>query len=261
MLFDLRSRGRRRTVQVVYVVLALIFLVGFLGFGVGGGFGGSGIFENVLGGKEGKAAGFAGQIEAAEKRVHKNPANAEGWAKLADARFHEESSSTGLYDEASKKYTAAGRELLVKTAEAWSRYMALNPSKPNLAVAQEMLGVYALEGLNQPQQDVLLLQQMVIPAKPPSAALYGDLATFAYQAKNVGLGDLASKKTLDLTPAAQRSQVKSQLERLRENPTGNPANEKYTSTVNGKKYNFSTKNGKEFTGSPAPAGKQPAKKK
>lgn len=262
MLFDLRSRGRRRTVQVVYVVLALIFLVGFLGFGVGaGGFGGGGILENVFGNKEGKAAGFAGEIEAAEKRVRKNPSDAEGWAKLADARFHEESSSSGLYNEESKTYTAAGKQLLLKTAEAWNRYMALNPSKPNLTVAQEMLNVYALEGLNQPQQNVQLLQQVVIPAKPPSAALYGDLATFAYQAKNTSLGDLATKKTLDLTPASQRAQVKSQLEQIRANPTGNPANEKYTSTVNGKKYNFSTKNGRNFTGSPASTKQHPAKKK
>ena len=31
MLFDLRGRGRRRTVQVIYIGLALLFGVGFVG--------------------------------------------------------------------------------------------------------------------------------------------------------------------------------------------------------------------------------------
>lgn len=252
MLFDLRSRGRRRTVQAVYVGLALLFLVGFLGFGVGGGFGGGGILENVFGNKEGKSAGFSGQIEAAEKRIKKNPNDAEAWAKLADARLHEAGASSEFFDEATEKYTPAGKALLVKVASDWNHYMSLNPSKPNLTVAQEMLRVYSEQGLNQPAENVKVLQQIVIPNKPPSASWYGDLAAFAYQANNPHLGDLASKKTLDLTPAKQRKQVKEQLERIKANPSGNPANEKYTSTVHGKKYNFTTKNGKNFTGTPAP---------
>jgi hypothetical protein len=258
MLFDLRSRGRRRTVQVVYVVLALIFLVGFLGFGVGGGFGGGGILENVFGNKEGsRASSYQSQISAAEKRIHKNPADPEGWASLADARLHEANGSE-FYDESTQKYTAAGKALLLKVSAAWSRYMALDPAKPDLTVAQEMLRVYGPEGLNQPAQNVQLLQQIVIPAKPPSASLYGDLATFAYQAKNPSLGDLASKKTLELTPAGERSQVKAELEHVKANPTGNPANEKYTANVKGTKYNFTTKNGRNFVGKPAPT---PAHKK
>jgi hypothetical protein len=252
MLFDLRSRGRRRTVQAVYIFLALIFLVGFLGFGVGGGFGGGGIVEGLFGSKEGKAAGFSGQIQAAEKRIRKNPNDAEAWAKLADARLHEAGASSEYFDESTEKYTPAGRALLVKVASAWSRYMELKPAKPNLTVAQEMLRVYSQQGLNQPAENVKVLQQVVIPNKPPSASWYGDLAVFAYQANNPHLGDLASKKTLDLTPAKQRATVKQQLERLKANPSGNPENEKYTSTVNGKKYNFTTKNGKNFTGTPAP---------
>jgi hypothetical protein len=259
MLFDLRSRGRRRTVQAVYVGLVLLFLVGFLGFGVGGGFGGGGIFENVLGKKEGSSSsGFAGKVSAAEKRLRRDPNDAEAWAKLADARFHEASGGE-FYEETAQRYTSAGRALLVKVSDAWSHYMALNPPKPNLAVAQEMLSVYSPEGLNQPAQSVQLLQQVVIPAKPPSAKWYGDLAASAYQANNQRVGDLATKKTLDLTPAGQRSQVKQELERIKANPSGNPENEKYTGTVGGKTYNFKpTKNGKEYIGKPTP---KPAPKK
>jgi hypothetical protein len=263
MLFDLRSRGRRRTVQVVYVVLALIFLVGFLGFGVGGGFGGGGILENVFGGKEGsRASSYQSQISAAEQRIHKNPTDPEGWAKLADARLHEANGSE-FFDESTGKYTTAGKALLLKISADWNHYLSLNPPKPNMTVAQEMLRVYGPEGLNQPSANVQLLQQVVIPGSPPSASWYGRLALFAYEAKNASLGDLASKKTLDLTPASKRSLVKAELEKIKANPTGNPANEKYTSTVNGKKYNFKlSPNGKTATGSPAPTtrAKHPAKK-
>ena len=45
MLFDLRGRGRRRTVRVIYIGLALLIGVGLVGFGVGGGFGGGGLLN------------------------------------------------------------------------------------------------------------------------------------------------------------------------------------------------------------------------
>jgi hypothetical protein len=254
MLFDLRSRGRRRTVQAVYIGLVLLFLMGFLGFGVGGGFGGGGIFENVFGNKEGKAVGFADKVAAAEKLVRKKPAEAAAWAALAEAQLHQ-SGEGEFYNEATEKFTSAGKALLVKVAHSWERYLALNPSKPDPSLAQRMLStVYSEAGLNQPAAEVGLLQQVLIPSQPTSAKWYGFLAQYAYRAKNPHVGDLASKKALDLTPSGQRSQVKQQLERVKANPSGNPENEKYTGTVGGKKYNFKpTKSGKSFTGTPAPA--------
>ncbi|HEX4838690.1 MAG TPA: hypothetical protein VFV03_09235, partial [Solirubrobacteraceae bacterium] len=100
MLFDLRARGRRRTVQVVYVALALLFGVGFIGFGVGVGGSGGGIFEGLFGNKEGSnSSSYAKQISAAEARTRRNPAEAAAWAALASARLHEANGSE-FYDEA-----------------------------------------------------------------------------------------------------------------------------------------------------------------
>ena len=78
--------------------------------------------------------------------------------------------------------------------------------------------------------------QLVIAAKPPSAALYGRLAAYAYQAKNTRVGDLAAQKTISLTPAAQRKKMQAELQRIKSNPTGNPSNETFTGTSNGKIY-------------------------
>lgn len=259
MLFDLRGRGRRRTVRVVYLSLAVLFGLSFIGFGIGTGFGGGGIFESVLGTKEGSSSSsYAKQISAAEARIHKHPAEAAAWAALADARVHEANGSE-FYDEAKQQFTSQGKELLTKSADAWKRYVELNPSKPNITVAQDMLRAFSEEGLNQPAAEVEVMQ-LVIAAKPPSAALYGRLAAYAYQAKNTRVGDLASQKTVTLTPAAQRSKVQAELERIKQNPTGNPANEAYTGTTNGKVY--TVKVGPKGAGtilktSPAP----PAKKK
>jgi hypothetical protein len=258
MLFDLRARGRRRTVQVVYLALAILFGLGFVGFGVGGGFGGGGVLEGVFGNKEGSnSSSYAKQISAAEARTRKYPAEAAAWAALADARIHEANGSE-FYEEAKAQFTSQGKELLTKVADAWDRYVALNPSKPDATVAQEMLRVFGEEGLNQPAAAVEVMQ-LVIAAKPPSAALYGRLAAYAYQAKNTRVGDLASQKTISLTPAAQRKKVEAELERIKKNPTGNASGEASASGAGGQTVQVNTGSTTTSTGTatvPAPAKKK-----
>jgi hypothetical protein len=259
MLFDLRGRGRRRTVQAVYLGLVILFGIGFIGFGVGvGGGGGGSPIEAIFGNKEGSSSSsYAKQISAAEVRTRKYPNEAAAWAALADARIHEANGSE-FYDEATQQFTAKGKELLAKVATAWDRYIALNPSKPDLNVAQEMLRVFGEEGLNQPAAAVQVMQ-LVIAAKPPSAALYGRLAAYAYQAKNNSVGELAAQKTISLTPAAQRSKIKAELERIKQNPTGNPSNEAYTGTSNGTVY--TVKVGPKGAGTVLKSSPAPPKKK
>jgi hypothetical protein len=235
MLFDLRARGRRRTVQVVYVGLALLFLVGFVGFGVGVGGGGGGLIEGIFGSKEGSAgAGYAKQVAAAQARVGKHPNEAAAWAALVEARFHEAGGSE-FYDEEKQQFTDKGKELLAKIAADWGRYVKLKPSSPSLAITYDMIRAYGEEGLNQPAQLEAVLN-LVIPTKPPSAALYSYLAKAAYQAKDASTGDLASQKAVSLSPAKERARVKAYLAALKKNPSGNPSNETFTGTTNGKVY-------------------------
>jgi hypothetical protein len=236
MLFDLRARGRRRTVQVVYLGLAALFLVGFVGFGVGvGGGGGGSPIEAIFGNKEGSAsASYSKQISEAEKRTRKHPNEAAAWAQLAEAHFHQASGSE-YYDEEKQQFTSKGKELLAKVVDAWNHYVALKPSNPPLTITNDMVRVFGEEGLNEPAETVAVLQY-VIPTRPASVALYGDLAKYAYQAKNVSVGDLASQKTISLTPAADRKRVETELAEIKANPTGNPSDEVSTRTANGKVY-------------------------
>ncbi|HEX5309489.1 MAG TPA: hypothetical protein VFW38_10470 [Solirubrobacteraceae bacterium] len=235
MLFDLRARGRRRTVQVVYFGLALLFLVGFVGFGVGVGGGGGGLLEGIFGSKEGTAgSGNAKQLATAEARVKKHPSEAAALQALVEARFRSASSGE-LYDEEKAQFTEKGKEVLAKVVADWNRYLALKPTSPSLTVTDDMVRVFGKEGLNEPAETVAVLQ-MVIPTQPPSAALYGRLAEAAYQSKNISTGDLAAQKAVSLAPASERKRVKAYMAALKKNPSGNPENETFTGTTNGTVY-------------------------
>jgi hypothetical protein len=109
-----------------------------------------------------------------------------------------------------------------------------------------MVSVFDEEGLNQPSEAVKVLQ-LVVAARPESAAMFAALAEYAYKAHNVSLGDLASEKAVSLAPAAQRTRLKTELAELRKHP--NPATEGITATG---------PNGKSYTVKPGPNGKYTA---
>jgi hypothetical protein len=218
MLFDLRGRGRRRTVQAIYLGLALIFLLGFVGFGVGVGGGGGGLFNALTENNGSNSASFAAKVDAAQKRVKREPSNAKAWASLTEAQLHQ-AGEEAYSNPTTGQFTSKGKQYLNQIAHSWSTYLTLEPHNPNATLAQRMLTVYGEEGLNQPAEEVAALQ-IVIPSKPPSAALYSALAQYSYQAHNPGQGDLAARKAVDLAPAGQRKRIKAYLEAIKKNPTG-----------------------------------------
>jgi hypothetical protein len=217
MLFDLRGRGRRRTVQVIYSGLALLFLVGFVGFGVGGGFGGGGLLNAANSNEGASSVSFASQIKKYQKLTKKQPSNANAWENLIKAQLHEAGSEA--YVTQAGVLTSKGKELFSQVAQSWNSYIALNPPKPSPELAQEMVRVFGEEGLNQPAAAVQVLQ-IVVTARPTSTSLYASLAEYAYKAHNARIGDLASEKAISLAPAAQRKQLKTGLAAIKKNPSG-----------------------------------------
>jgi hypothetical protein len=237
MLFDLRGRGRRRTVQVIYLGLAVLFLLGFVGFGVGVGGGGGGLFNALTDSSGSSSASYAGKVSAAQKRVKRSPQDAAAWAALTEAQLHQ-SSEGAYYDQTTAQFTGKGKELLNKVSQSWSTYLNLEPHNPNSELAQRMVTVYGEEGLDQPSSAVQALQ-IVIAAKPPSAALYGALAEYSYKAHNTRQGDLASEKAVSLAPSGERKHVKAELEAVKQTASsgssGVPSGT-YTTTQGGKTY-------------------------
>jgi hypothetical protein len=250
MLFDLRGRGRRRTVQTVYIGLAVLFALGFVGLGVGGGFGGGGILTSLTGNEGSSSASFSNQIKKYRKLTEQ---------QLADAQLHE---AGGEAYVTRAGVTSKGKELYAQVANSWNRYLALSQAKPNPELAQRMLSVFDEEGLNQPAAAVQVLQ-IAVAARPTSVSLYAQLAQYAYKAHNPRVGDLASAKAVSLAPAAERLRLKTELAAAKKNPSGG---ETAIATTNGKTYTVKGTGNGSFTGAvpvtpSAPSGQSTTKKK
>ena len=263
MLFDLRGRGRRRTVQIIYLGLALIFLLGFVGFGVGVGGGGGGLINALTENKGSNSASFAARVASAQKRVKREPNNPKAWASLVEAQLHQASEET-YSDPTTGQFTSKGKQLLAQISRSWSTYLTLEPHNPSAQLAQRMLAIYGEEGLNKPGEEVAALQ-IVLPTKPPSAALFADLAEYSYKAHDVSQGDLASAKALSLAPASERKRIKVILEAIKKNPseslsaasTAVPSGT-FTTTVAGKKTVLKSNGKGTLTSAPATTTTAPA---
>jgi len=239
MLFDLRGRGRRRFVKVIYIGLAMIFLLGFVGFGVGGGFGGTGILSALSKEEGGGGSSYSSQITKYRKLTVTQPRNASAWEGLAKALLHEVGAQE---DVTTNGANTKGKELYRQASQAWSSYLALNPPKANAELAQLMESAYSEEGLNEPAREVEVLQIAVV-SRPTDAALYAQLAEYAYKAHNIRVGDLASAKAVSLAPASERTRLKQELAEVRKNPSGEKT---YTTTTNGKTYTGKLNGNKEL---------------
>lgn len=232
MLFDLRGRGRRRTVKVIYGGLALLIGAGLVFFGVGAGVGGGGLLNSLTGNEGSSSASFSAQIDKYKKLTQKQPNNVYAWEQLTLAQLHE---AGGEAYFANQRLTAKGRELFGQTGQSWNSYIALKPSKPNAQLALQMERVFGEEGLNEPAEVVKVLQ-IVIPTKSEStpqyqASLYASLAEYAYKANNTRIGDLASAKAIALSPAAQRRELKTQLAAIKAHPNGSEGSTGATGTA------------------------------
>jgi hypothetical protein len=242
MLFDLRARGRRRTVQIIYVFLAIIFVLGFVGLGVGGGFGSSGIFSAFTGAEGSGGASFSGEVKKYEKLTRSQPANVVAWEKLLSAQLHEAGGEA--YVSRTGGVTGKGKELYGRIANSWHHYTALT-STPSVPLAKEVLLVFTEEGLNEPVAAVQVLQ-VIVSAEPSSTHYYSFLADFAYKAHNTRVGDLAAAKAVSLAPAAQRERLKTELAALKKSPSGQP--ETATATTNGKTFTVKSGGAGTYTG-------------
>src|SRR4051794_34913586 len=89
MLFDLRGRGRRRTVQAIYLGLAILMGGGLVLFGIGSSSNG-GIVDAIMGNggnSDSATSTLDKRIKAALVKTRANPKEAELWANLARLRY------------------------------------------------------------------------------------------------------------------------------------------------------------------------------
>jgi hypothetical protein len=216
MLFDLRGRGRRRTVKIVYITLALLMGGGLVLFGIGGGGAMQGGLIDAITGSSGGDTGserFDQRERQAAAATRANPQNAAAWAALARARVQ----SAGIgdnFDPSSATYTESGKQKLVQAADAWDKYLALDPKKPDDRVASLMVRAFDQTGLNRPAE-AAKAQEIITEARP-SATTYATLAIYAYQAGQTRKGDLARNEALSRAPKDERNTLKDSLDQAKQ---------------------------------------------
>jgi len=216
MLFDLRGK-RKRAVQVVYASLAVIFLVGFVGFSIGSGNAPGGLLDAIgLGGNGGSGGSlstqFDSQINSANAQLAKRPNDPTALLRLAKYEYFKgkqgvtQDQTTGQVSVSQDAHTELGH-----SADAWAKYLKVNKGKPDAGAAAYMVQVYFL--LN--DASGAAKAQRIVALKTPSAGAYGQLAFYLYAAFDIPGGDAAAKKAESLAPKAQRKQIAQQLAAIR----------------------------------------------
>jgi hypothetical protein len=196
MLFDLRGRGRRRTVQVIYLTLAILLGGGLVLFGIGGDVQG-GLVDALTGGSSGGGDNdvLEDDVEKAEERVKANRADAAAWAELAEAKTALADVSDG-YDESTRTYGGDSRALALDAVRAWEQHVRLAGKKPDADAARTITRTFI--SLDQNEKAVSAWES-VIDAKGEEVDWkdFSYLAELAYLAGQTRKGDLATQTALD----------------------------------------------------------------
>jgi hypothetical protein len=209
MLFDLRGGGRRRTVQVVYISLAVIMGAGLVLFGIGGAVSG-GLIDAITQGGGSTNTGVEtyqkreAQAVAATRSKPKDPAV---WATLARARFQLANAGDNL-NQSTGEYSAQGKRVLSQAGDAWQQHLKLAGAKADSGVAGIMVQAYSSIG----DAEKAVEAQEVITEARPRATTFATLAILAYSAGQTRKGDLARAKALQLTDKDQRETMKAQID-------------------------------------------------
>jgi hypothetical protein len=211
MLFELRGRGRKNTVRVIYILLAFLMGGGLVLFGIGGATSG-GLVDAITGAgssPDSSQKRFEKRETTAQKTLQSNPSDEAAYIDLVRAQIS--LAGTGdRYDSATNTYTKDGLAQLRKAVASWDKYQALNPktSDEQAALASRMVQTFTSLG---DAAGATGAQEIVAESRDSSGA-YSTLAVLAYQAGQTRKGDLASKKALSKTDKDLRQQLKQQLD-------------------------------------------------
>ena len=210
MLFDLRGKGRRRVLKVIYVMLAFLMGGGLVLFGIGGETSG-GLVDAITGAPSSNTGEERYRKDAAEAlaRTKANPNDPEAWRDLTRARIQVAGSGNRLNTETGE-YTEAGKERLRLAVSSWEKYLELDDpdTEEKASLASRMVQTFAALG----DFTQAARAQEIIAEDRQSVGAYSNLAVLSYQAGQTRKGDLAAKKAVELAPEDEREALKGQLE-------------------------------------------------
>jgi tetratricopeptide (TPR) repeat protein len=215
MLFDLKGK-RKRFIQVTYLALAVLFAVGLVGFGVGGGTNG-GFIDAITGnGGGGGSQSSSVALKRYERAVQLHPKSETAWLDLIRAEYGV-ATSGGDYNRATGQFSQGAASQFERSAQAWQRYLALKPKKPDVGAANIMVLIYSNlfsfgSGSPLDQAKRAAEAQQIVAKRQPGANAYFRLAAILYAIGKIDGADRAGKRALALTPKDQRNTVKAQLD-------------------------------------------------
>ena len=215
MLFDLRSPHRRRVIKVVYVFLALLIGGGLIFFGVGTGNNSGGLLSNVGGGggtANGEAA-YTSALKSAEKKAKAAPNDPASWAAVGRASFNLAQLPANYVTN--QGYTASGHAVLANLKQAWTKYLALSPAKPDVTFADEVVAAFGSPPGIADYKTAESAQEVVASTASTQYSQYEYLAYYAYLANEPAQGDLAAARAIALAPAKLRKTTQSALKTMK----------------------------------------------
>ncbi len=228
MLFDLRGK-RKRVIQVIYVMLAVIMAASLLVIGLPGGvnpFGGSGAVS-----QDGADLAIE-RAERIEERIAAEPNNANAQAELIRARVAAGNSLVELDDQGRTQVTGPANAQYDLAAQAWEDYLKTTDNDPDPAVAQLVAGTLfslaqgsAVAQFQANIRDAARAQQFFADGAAeafaneegpaPTGALV-TLAQYQYYAQQTEAAERTRRRALASTQDdAEREQINTQLNAVR----------------------------------------------
>jgi len=212
MLFDLQGR-RRRLIQGVYLMLALLMGGGLVLFGIGSDQGQGGLVDAFTGGGGGSQdsgdSQIADRVEQAEERLRANPRDEAALAAVVRGRYQLATAKTGAE---STSFPPEAQADLQAASRGWDRYLALKPARPDDSLAGLMLQAYSEFGLRRPDK-AAQAAEIVAMARPSSSSWLG-VAQYATLAGDEKKADAAGRRAVSLASGGQRKAVRQQLAAL-----------------------------------------------
>lgn len=212
MLFDIRGK-RRRVVQVVYGVLAVLFAVSFVGFGIGSDAAG-GIFDALgVGGSNGSAGNpqYEEEIEQAEERLQQDPKDERALLTLARVHFLAGQAEMDADEETGAPVvTEDARTEFAQSVDSWERYLELEGGEPNPDAAR--LVVQAYVGLE--DAEGAAHTQRIVAEDLPTVLNFFNLALYLYSDGKLDEGNEAAKRAVAEANPSQREQLRQQLDQI-----------------------------------------------